>query len=51
MTDSSVVDLNSDLVSLWGSDLDVLEAQFLSGLPSDGCLAGDGLSELGKILG
>jgi hypothetical protein len=43
MENASVVDLDSNLVSLGGSDLDVLDGQLLAGLPGDGGLAGDGL--------
>lgn len=43
MADTGVVDLDTDLVGLGGSDLDVLDGQVLAGLPGDGGLAGDGL--------
>lgn len=43
MADTSVVDLDADLVGLGRSNLDVLDAQRLAGLPGDGGLAGDGL--------
>lgn len=40
---TGVVDLDTDLVRLWGCNLDVLNAQVLARLPGDGGLAGDGL--------
>lgn len=43
VADTSVVNLDTDLVSLGRSDLDVLDAQLLASLPGDGGLAGDGL--------
>jgi hypothetical protein len=43
VADTGVVDLDADLVGLGGSDLDVLDAEVLAGLPGDGGLAGDGL--------
>lgn len=44
MADARVVDLDADLMGLWRSDLDVLDAQLLASLPCNGCLAVDGLS-------
>ena len=41
--DAGVVNLDSHLVSLGRSDFNVLDAQVLSGLPSHGGLASDGL--------
>jgi hypothetical protein len=46
MADTGVVNLDSDLVGLGGSDLNVLDAQLLAGLPGHGSLAGDGLRPL-----
>lgn len=43
MADTSVVNLDADLVGLGRSNLDVLDAQRLAGLPGDGGLAGNGL--------
>lgn len=43
VADTGGVDLNADLVGLGRSDLDVLDAQLLAGLPGNGSLAGDGL--------
>jgi len=48
VTDTGVVDLDADLVGPGGSDFDVLEAEFLAGLPGDGSLAGDGLCRSNK---
>jgi hypothetical protein len=43
VADAGVVDFDSDLVSLGGSDLDVLDGKLLASLPGNGGLAGDGL--------
>lgn len=43
MADTCVVDLDTDFVGLWGSDLNVFNGQVLAGLPGDGGLASDGL--------
>ena len=43
MANTSVVNLNADLMGLGGSHLDVLNGEVLAGLPGDGGLAGDGL--------
>jgi hypothetical protein len=43
MTNSGVVDLDSNFVGLWGRDLDILDAQFLASFPGHGGLAGNGL--------
>ena len=43
VADTSVLDLNSDLVGLGRSHLDVLIAELLTGAPGDGSLASDGL--------
>jgi len=45
MADTGVVDLNADLASLGGSNLNVLDAEVLACLPGDGGLAGDGLED------
>ena len=45
VADTSVVDLNADLVSLGGRDLNILNAELLASLPGDGGLAGDGLGQ------
>lgn len=43
VTDSGVVDFDSNLVGLGRCDLNVLDAQVFAGLPSHGRLASDGL--------
>lgn len=43
MANTCVVNLNADLVSLGGGDLDVLDGEVLASLPGNGSLAGDGL--------
>lgn len=43
MADTSVVDLNADLVGARRGNLNVFDAQLLAGLPGDGSLAGNGL--------
>jgi len=43
VADTSVLDLNSDLVGLGRSDLDILVAQLLARAPGDSGLASDGL--------
>jgi hypothetical protein len=43
VANASVVDLDTDFVSLRRSDLDVLNGEVLAGLPGDGGLAGDSL--------
>lgn len=49
MADTSVVNLDADLVGLGRSNLNVLEAQRLAGLPGDSGLAGNGLrNEMSK---
>ena len=44
MTNTSVVDLDADLVRSWGKDLDILKRQLFTGLPGDSSLASDCLS-------
>jgi hypothetical protein len=44
VANTSVVDLNSDLVGLGRSNLDVLNGERLAGLPGDGGLTGNGLA-------
>lgn len=44
MADTSVGDLDSNLVGLGRSNLDVFKGQGLAGLPGNGGLASDGLS-------
>lgn len=43
MAHASVVDLNSDLVSLGRSNFNVFDGKFLAGLPGYGSLASNGL--------
>lgn len=43
VANTSVVDLDTDLVGLGRSNFNVLNGQRLAGLPGDGGLAGDGL--------
>jgi hypothetical protein len=43
VANTSVVDLDTDFVSLGRSDFDVLNRKVLAGLPGDGGLAGDSL--------
>lgn len=43
VANTSVVDLDTDLVGPGGKDLNVLERKRLAGLPGDGGLASDGL--------
>lgn len=43
MANTSVVDLDTDLVGLGRSNFNVLDGQRLTGLPGDGGLTGDGL--------
>ncbi len=43
VADPGVVDLDADLVGLGRRYLYILNAQFLSGFPGNGSLAGDGL--------
>lgn len=38
VADSSVVDLNADLVGSWGQDFDVFDGEVLAGFPGDGGL-------------
>jgi hypothetical protein len=38
VADTSVVNLNADLVGLGGSDLDILDGQRLTGSPGNGSL-------------
>lgn len=38
VANSSVVDLNADLVGSWGQDFDVLDGEVLAGFPGDGGL-------------
>jgi len=40
---TGVVDFDPDLMGLWWSNLHVLDAKLLAGLPGDSGLAGDGL--------
>lgn len=44
MANSSVVNLNANLMSLWGSDLDGLKAQIFTCLPGHGGFASDCLN-------
>jgi hypothetical protein len=44
VANTSVVDLNSDLVGLGGSNLDILNGERLAGLPGNGGLTGNGLA-------
>lgn len=46
MADTGIVDLDSDLVGLGRSNLDILDREVLAGLPGHGGLAGDGLSRV-----
>jgi hypothetical protein len=48
VADTGVVDLNADLVGFWRSDLDVLDAEVLGGIPGHGGLASDGLALGGR---
>ncbi len=41
MANTSVVDLNADLVRSWRQDLDILKRQLFAGFPGDGSLAGN----------
>jgi hypothetical protein len=43
VANTSVVDLDTDLVGPGGEDLNVLDGKGLAGLPGDGGLASDGL--------
>lgn len=43
MANPCIVNLNPDLVGFWRSNLNILDREFLSGLPGDSSLAGDGL--------
>lgn len=43
VTNTSVVNLDTDFVCLRRGNFNVLEAEFLACFPGDGCLAGDGL--------
>lgn len=43
VANTSVVDLDADLVRFWRGNLNVLNGQVLAGLPGHGGLAGDGL--------
>lgn len=45
VADTSVVDLDADLVGPRRANLDVLEAKLLAGLPGDGGLASNGLPD------
>jgi hypothetical protein len=45
VTNSGVVNLNTDFVSLGRRDLDVLDAERLASFPGDGGLAGNGLCD------
>lgn len=38
MADTGVVDLDTDLVGLWGCNLDVLDREFLASFPRNGGL-------------
>ena len=44
VANTSVVDLNSDLVGPGGSDLDILNGERLAGLPGNGGLTSNGLA-------
>jgi hypothetical protein len=44
VANTSVVDLNSDLVGLRRSNLDILNGERLASLPGDGGLTGNGLA-------
>lgn len=46
VADTGVLDLNSDLVGLGRSHLNVLIAELLAGAPGDGSLASNGLREM-----
>jgi hypothetical protein len=46
MADTGIVDLDSHLVSLGRSHLNILDGEVLAGLPGHGGLAGDGLSQV-----
>lgn len=48
VADTGVVDLNADLVGFGRSDLDVLDAEVLGGVPGHGGLASDGLALGGR---
>lgn len=50
MANSGVVDFNADLMGFWRSDLDVLETQIFTGLPSHGSFASDGLDIQRSVL-
>lgn len=45
VADTGVVNLDSDLMGLGRSDLDILNGQFLASFPGDGSLASYGLDE------
>jgi hypothetical protein len=51
VANTSVVDLNSDLVGLGRSNLDVLNGERLAGLPGDGGLTGNGLANSRHYVG
>jgi len=51
VANTSVVDLNSDLVGLGRSDLDILNGERLAGLPGDGGLTGNGFANSRHYLG
>lgn len=44
VANTSVVNLDADLVGAGRSNLDILKGEFLASLPGDGGLAGNGLS-------
>lgn len=46
VADTGVLDLNSDLVGLGRSHLNVLITELLAGAPGDGSLASDGLRKM-----
>lgn len=50
MTDSSVVDLDTNFVGLGRRNLNLFDAQGLASLPGDGGLALDGLSDDNHIV-
>ena len=39
VADTGVVDLNADLMGLWGSNLDILDREVLAGFPGNGSLS------------
>ena len=43
VADTGILDLDADLMGLWGCNLDILVAELLASLPGNGSLASDGL--------